>query len=52
MPKFSRVLDHIHVRSRATLPRHLLESLEQWERLATPEELERFFGQAGLKKAA
>lgn len=51
MPKFRRTV-HRFV-NRHTVPSHRLgESLEQWERLATPEERARLLAKSDVRKAA
>ncbi|GAA4638685.1 hypothetical protein GCM10023196_097420 [Actinoallomurus vinaceus] len=51
MPKFRRVV-HRFVNRRAVPPHRLVESLEQWERLATPEERAQLLTRSDMSKAA
>jgi hypothetical protein len=50
MPKFRRV---VHRLVHRTVRSHrLVDDLEKWERLATPEERARFLSRADVRKAA
>lgn len=51
MPKFRGVLHRI-VHPRTVRSHRLAERLEQWERLATPEERAQLLAKADLRKAA
>jgi hypothetical protein len=51
MSKFYRDLDRI-IRRSTLRPERLVDNLEQWERLATPEELTRLLGKDTVGKAA
>ncbi|MEV5708991.1 hypothetical protein [Actinoallomurus sp. NPDC052274] len=51
MPKFRRVV-HRFVNRRTVQSLRLTESLEQWERLATPEERAQLLAKSDLRKAA
>lgn len=51
MPDFRHVLERLVPRSTARA-RRTVENLEQWERLATPEELAEFLGRDDVREAA